>query len=56
MIKQPLESCTLRLDSNNVFNMYNSIYARNVSIIIKNTVYTRVCPGDRTKVNLDHGC
>ena len=27
----------------------------NVSIINKNTVYTRVCPGDQTKVNLDHG-
>ena len=54
-IKQPLEICTLRLDSNNVFNMYNFIYAINVSIINKNTVYTCVCPGDRTKVNLDHG-
>ena len=40
-IKQPLEICTLRLDSNNVFNMFNFIYAINVSIINKNTVYTR---------------
>ena len=35
--------------------MYNFIYAINVSIINKNTVYTHVCPGDQTKVNLDHG-
>ena len=26
-----------------------------VSLINKNTVYTRVCPGDRTKVNLEYG-
>ena len=49
-IKQPLEICTLRLDLNNVFNMYNFIYAVIVSIISKNTVYTRV-----VLVNLDHG-
>ena len=35
--------------------MYNFIYAINVSINNKNTVYTRVCLGDRTKVILDHG-
>ena len=29
--------------------------ANSVSIINKNTVYTRVCLGDRTKVNLDRG-
>ena len=32
-IKQPWEICTLRLDSNNLFNIYNYIYAINVSII-----------------------
>ena len=36
--------------------MYNFIYAINVSIINKNTVYTRVCPGDRTKVNQQGVC
>ena len=25
------------------------------SLIRTQYVYTRVCPGDRTKVNLDHG-
>ena len=35
--------------------MYYFIYAINLSIINKNTVYTRLCPGDRRKVNLDHG-
>ena len=52
-IKQPLEIFTLRLDSNNLFNKY--IYAINVSIINKTTVYTRVYPGDRTKIYSDHG-
>ena len=42
-IKQPLEICTLRLDSNNLFNMFNFIYAINASIINENTVYTCVC-------------
>ena len=28
------------------------IYATNISIIDKNTVFTRACPGDQTKVNL----
>ena len=53
-IKQPLEIYTLRLDSNNLFNMFIYIYVINVSIINKNTVLTRACPGDRIKVNLDH--
>ena len=29
-----------------------SLYATNNSIINKNTVYTRICPEDQTKVNL----
>ena len=32
--------------------MYIYIYALNVNIINKNTVYTHVCPEDRIKVNL----
>ena len=36
----------------------NHVYlyiAINISIIDKNTVYMRICPGDRTEVNLAAG-
>ena len=44
-------------DSDTIFNMHMYIYicATNISNIDTNTVYTGVCPGDGTSVNLVTG-